>query len=79
MKLAHIDLTLILVAHALVCRSQQGDEMDEMDCIGAEADDTEMEFIRNISETEIVNSENLLAAFVPLIVHICSSPNKYVL
>jgi len=44
-----------------------------MDVIGAEADDSEMEFVRNVCETEIVNGPSLLTAFTPLIVHICSS------
>jgi condensin complex subunit 1 len=50
-----------------------GGEEDEMDCIGAEADDAEVEFIRNVCETEVVNGDTLLDAFTPLVVHICSS------
>ena len=54
-----------------------GGEDDEMDCIGAEADDTEVEFVRKVCETEVVDSANLLSAFVPLVVHVCSNPSRY--
>lgn len=33
--------------------NRQGGEDDDMDCIGAEADDTEIEFIRNVSQYSI--------------------------
>ena len=48
-----------------------------MDIIGAQADDEEQDFIRNVCEKEILSEENLLGLFAPLIVDICSSPIKY--
>ena len=52
------------------------DDGDDLEAIGAEADDRELEMIRNVCETEIVNGENLLASFVPLVVHVLNNPNR---
>ena len=48
-----------------------------MDVIGAQADDEEQDFIRNVCEKETLSGENLLGMFAPLIIDICNSPNKY--
>uniref|UniRef100_A0A669CAY3 Condensin complex subunit 1 n=1 Tax=Oreochromis niloticus TaxID=8128 RepID=A0A669CAY3_ORENI len=48
---------------------------EELGLIGASAEDTEAELIRNICETELL--ENLLSAFLPLLVRVCSSPGRY--
>ena len=48
-----------------------------MDVIGAQADDEEQDFIRNVCEKEVLSGENLLGMFAPLIIDICSSPAKY--
>ena len=58
----------------------EDDDQDEI--VGAEADDAEAEFIRSVCEKEVVSSSgtaagNLLAAFAPVIVDVCSNPNKY--
>ncbi|XP_021926834.1 condensin complex subunit 1 isoform X2 [Zootermopsis nevadensis] len=58
-------------------RQEPSDGDDEMGVVGAVADDQEAEYIRNICENDIVSSENLLAALSPLVVTICSNPNKY--
>ncbi|XP_053700032.1 condensin complex subunit 1 [Synchiropus splendidus] len=50
---------------------------DELGLIGASADDNEAELIKNICETELLAEENLLSAFLPLLVRVCSSPGRY--
>ncbi|KAM9310298.1 condensin complex subunit 1 isoform 1-T2 [Pholidichthys leucotaenia] len=50
---------------------------DELGLIGATAEDTEAELIRNICETELLAGDNLLSAFLPLLVKVCSSPGRY--
>uniref|UniRef100_A0AAX7USB4 Condensin complex subunit 1 n=1 Tax=Astatotilapia calliptera TaxID=8154 RepID=A0AAX7USB4_ASTCA len=47
---------------------------EELGLIGASAEDTEAELIRNICETELLN---LLSAFLPLLVRVCGSPGRY--
>uniref|UniRef100_A0A667WNX3 Condensin complex subunit 1 n=1 Tax=Myripristis murdjan TaxID=586833 RepID=A0A667WNX3_9TELE len=47
---------------------------EELGLIGASAEDTEAELIRKICETELLN---LLSAFLPLLVKVCSSPGRY--
>uniref|UniRef100_A0A8C1EYL3 Condensin complex subunit 1 n=1 Tax=Cyprinus carpio carpio TaxID=630221 RepID=A0A8C1EYL3_CYPCA len=49
---------------------------EELGLVGASAEDTEVEFIRKICETELL-SGNMLSAFLPLLVKVCSSPGKY--
>ena len=53
-----------------------GDD-DDMGVVGAEADDAEAEFIRNVCEKEIMYGSTLLATMTPLITSICSNPSKY--
>lgn len=50
---------------------------EELGLIGASAEDTEAELIRNICETELLAEENLLSAFLPLLVRVCGSPGRY--
>ncbi|CAK6966208.1 condensin complex subunit 1 [Scomber scombrus] len=50
---------------------------EELGLIGASAEDTEAEIIRKICETELLAEENLLCAFLPLLVRVCSSPGRY--
>uniref|UniRef100_A0A8C4GE64 Condensin complex subunit 1 n=1 Tax=Dicentrarchus labrax TaxID=13489 RepID=A0A8C4GE64_DICLA len=53
---------------------------EELGLIGASAEDTEAELIRKICETELLagnEQENLLCAFLPLLVRVCSSPGRY--
>ncbi|KAM4581125.1 condensin complex subunit 1 isoform 2-T3 [Odontesthes bonariensis] len=50
---------------------------EELGLIGASAEDTEAELIRKICETELLAEENLLSAFLPLLVRVCSSPGRY--
>uniref|UniRef100_A0A671PDE0 Condensin complex subunit 1 n=1 Tax=Sinocyclocheilus anshuiensis TaxID=1608454 RepID=A0A671PDE0_9TELE len=49
---------------------------EELGLVGASAEDTEVEFIRKICETELL-AGNMLSAFLPLLVKVCSSPGKY--
>ncbi|XP_031708530.1 condensin complex subunit 1 [Anarrhichthys ocellatus] len=50
---------------------------EELGLMGASAEDTEAELIRKICETELLAEENLLSAFLPLLVRVCSSPGRY--
>uniref|UniRef100_A0A672RRD6 Condensin complex subunit 1 n=1 Tax=Sinocyclocheilus grahami TaxID=75366 RepID=A0A672RRD6_SINGR len=50
---------------------------EELGLVGASAEDTEVEFIRKICETELLADGNMLSAFLPLLVKVCSSPGKY--
>ncbi|XP_072250130.1 condensin complex subunit 1 isoform X2 [Leuresthes tenuis] len=50
---------------------------EELGLIGASAEDTEAELIRKICETELLAEGNLLSAFLPLLVRVCSSPGRY--
>ncbi|KAI1885803.1 hypothetical protein AGOR_G00207550 [Albula goreensis] len=50
---------------------------EELGLVGASAEDTEAELIRKICETELLAEENLLSAFLPLLVRVCSSPGRY--
>ncbi|KAF7670129.1 hypothetical protein LDENG_00050230 [Lucifuga dentata] len=50
---------------------------EELGLIGASAEDTEAELIRKICETELLAEQNLLCAFLPLLVKVCSSPGRY--
>uniref|UniRef100_A0A671LUT6 Condensin complex subunit 1 n=1 Tax=Sinocyclocheilus anshuiensis TaxID=1608454 RepID=A0A671LUT6_9TELE len=49
----------------------------ELGLVGASAEDTEAEIIRKICETELLSEGNMLSAFLPLLVKVCSSPGKY--
>uniref|UniRef100_A0A672RV31 Condensin complex subunit 1 n=1 Tax=Sinocyclocheilus grahami TaxID=75366 RepID=A0A672RV31_SINGR len=50
---------------------------EELGLVGASAEDTEAEIIRKICETELLSEGNMLSAFLPLLVKVCSSPGKY--
>ncbi|NXY14960.1 CND1 protein, partial [Atrichornis clamosus] len=50
---------------------------EELGLVGATADDTEAELIRNICETELLDGKHLFSAFVPLVLKICNNPGLY--
>ena len=51
---------------------------DNLEVLGAEADDAEFEFIRNVCETEVVTaSDTLIPVFLPLVQDICANAVKY--
>ncbi|XP_061861785.1 condensin complex subunit 1 [Colius striatus] len=50
---------------------------EELDLVGASADDTEAELIRSICETELLDGNHLFSAFVPLVLKICNNPGIY--
>ncbi|XP_036311348.1 condensin complex subunit 1 isoform X1 [Pipistrellus kuhlii] len=50
---------------------------EEMGLVGATADDTEAELIRSICEMELLGGEQMLAAFVPLLLKVCNNPGLY--
>jgi len=64
------------LAHALET-PRTGGEDDEMGCVGAEADDAEAEFIRNVCEKEILSTECLLGSLASLLITVCSNPSRY--
>ncbi|XP_059114605.1 condensin complex subunit 1 isoform X1 [Peromyscus eremicus] len=50
---------------------------EELGLVGATADDTEAELIRSICEKELLDGNQVLAAFVPLMLKVCSNPGLY--
>nr|XP_048300079.1 condensin complex subunit 1 isoform X1 [Myodes glareolus] len=50
---------------------------EEMGLVGATADDTEAELIRGICEKELLDGNQVLAAFVPLLLKVCNNPGLY--
>ncbi|CAO2606618.1 Condensin complex subunit 1 [Lemmus lemmus] len=50
---------------------------EEMGLVGATADDTEAELIRCICEKELLDGNQVLAAFVPLLLKVCNNPGLY--
>eukprot|EP00061_Rhincodon_typus_P009549 g33137.t1 len=50
---------------------------DELGLTEASVDDTEAELVRRICDVELLDEHQLLSAFVPLIVRVCTSPGKY--
>ncbi|NXF08403.1 CND1 protein, partial [Smithornis capensis] len=50
---------------------------EELGLMGATAEDTEAELIRNICETELLDGRHLFSAFVPLVLKICNNPELY--
>lgn len=50
---------------------------EELGLVGATADDTEAELIRGICEKELLDGNQVLAAFVPLLLKVCNSPGSY--
>ncbi|KAL5112034.1 hypothetical protein TcWFU_004807 [Taenia crassiceps] len=52
---------------------------EEAALLGAVADDAEADYIRNVLNSEIVlEPDHLLSRLLPLVVHVCSHPSKYV-
>ncbi|XP_067833956.1 condensin complex subunit 1-like, partial [Heptranchias perlo] len=50
---------------------------EELGLAEASPEDTETELVRKICDVELLDDRQLLSAFVPLIVKICSNPGKY--
>ncbi|XP_030391299.1 condensin complex subunit 1 isoform X4 [Gopherus evgoodei] len=56
---------------------------EDLGLVGASADDTEAELIRNICDTELLDvflptaGKQLLSAFIPLVLKICNNPGLY--
>ncbi|XP_042130065.1 condensin complex subunit 1 isoform X2 [Peromyscus maniculatus bairdii] len=50
---------------------------EELGLVGATADDTEAELIRSICEKELLDGNQVLAAFVPLLLKVCNNPGLY--
>ena len=44
--------------------------------MGAEADDTEAEYIRSVCEKNTVTGDNLLALFAPLVIEMCTNTSN---
>ncbi|XP_055465377.1 condensin complex subunit 1 [Psammomys obesus] len=50
---------------------------EELGLVGATADDTEAELVRSICEKELLDGNQVLAAFVPLLLKVCNNPGLY--
>ncbi|XP_029436445.1 condensin complex subunit 1 [Rhinatrema bivittatum] len=50
---------------------------EELGLVGASADDIEAELIRKICDTEILEGQQCLSTFVPLLLKICSNPGRF--
>ncbi|XP_019404499.1 PREDICTED: condensin complex subunit 1 isoform X2 [Crocodylus porosus] len=50
---------------------------EDLGLVGASADDTEAELIRNICETELLDEKQLFCTFIPLVLKICNNPLVY--
>ncbi|XP_036036921.1 condensin complex subunit 1 isoform X2 [Onychomys torridus] len=50
---------------------------EELGLVGATADDTEAELIRSICEKELLDGDQVLAAFIPLLLTVCNNPGLY--
>ncbi|XP_032069968.1 condensin complex subunit 1 isoform X1 [Thamnophis elegans] len=59
------------------CTGNDTNLEEDLGLVGASAEDTEMELIRSICETELLDGKQLLSAFVPLILKICNNPGLY--
>uniref|UniRef100_A0A8C6Y588 Condensin complex subunit 1 n=1 Tax=Naja naja TaxID=35670 RepID=A0A8C6Y588_NAJNA len=87
-QLVHLELS---ISNELRRRRVLGEERDtkeqrtgndttmeeDLGLVGASAEDTEMELIHTICETELLDGKQLLSAFVPLVVKICNNPGLY--
>ncbi|XP_051011344.1 condensin complex subunit 1 [Acomys russatus] len=50
---------------------------EELGLVGATADDTEAELVRSICEQELLEGNQVLAAFIPLLLKVCNNPGVY--
>ncbi|XP_059576393.1 condensin complex subunit 1 isoform X3 [Alligator mississippiensis] len=50
---------------------------EDLGLVGASADDTEAELVRNICETELLDEKQLFSTFMPLVLKICNNPLVY--
>ena len=50
---------------------------EELGLAGAAAEDAEADYIRRITETELLRGENLLGLLRPLLVSVCKNQVKY--
>uniref|UniRef100_A0A670ZQ92 Condensin complex subunit 1 n=1 Tax=Pseudonaja textilis TaxID=8673 RepID=A0A670ZQ92_PSETE len=64
-------------ASTVKCTGNDTTMEEDLGLVGASAEDTEMELIRTICETELLDGKQLLSAFVPLVVKICNNPGLY--
>ncbi|KAG8435743.1 hypothetical protein GDO86_013621 [Hymenochirus boettgeri] len=50
---------------------------EELGLVGASADDIEAELIRKICDTELLDGQQYLSAFLPLVLRVCNNPGRY--
>ncbi|XP_068115007.1 condensin complex subunit 1 [Hyperolius riggenbachi] len=60
-------------------KSKGNDSMaeEDMGLAGASADDVDAELIQKICETELLNSQQYLSAFLPLVLRVCKNSGKF--
>ncbi|XP_073409040.1 condensin complex subunit 1 [Dendrobates tinctorius] len=52
-------------------------EEEDMGLVGASADDAEAEIIQRVCDKELLNGQQYLSAFLPLVLRVCKSSGKY--
>lgn len=50
---------------------------EELMLTGATADDPEVELIKRLCETELLEETNMFGKFVPIILDVCHNPSHY--
>ncbi|XP_072280070.1 condensin complex subunit 1 isoform X2 [Pyxicephalus adspersus] len=61
-------------------RKSKGNESmgeEDMGLVGASADDADAELIQKICENELLNTQQYLSAFLPLVLKVCKNSGKY--
>ncbi|KAG9471307.1 hypothetical protein GDO78_015246 [Eleutherodactylus coqui] len=59
-------------------KSKANESMDEdLGLVGASADDTEAELIQQVCDKELLNGQQYLSAFLPLVLRVCKNSGKY--
>ncbi|XP_056386755.1 condensin complex subunit 1 isoform X1 [Hyla sarda] len=52
-------------------------EEEDMGLVGASADDAEAELIQRVCDKELLNGQQYLSAFLPLVLRVCKNTGKY--
>ncbi|XP_075468792.1 condensin complex subunit 1 isoform X2 [Ascaphus truei] len=50
---------------------------EDLGLVGASADDLEAELIRKICDSELLDGQQYLSAFLPLVIRVCNNPGRY--
>ncbi|XP_069836022.1 condensin complex subunit 1 isoform X2 [Dendropsophus ebraccatus] len=58
-------------------KANESMEEEDMGLVGASADDAEAELIQRVCDKELLNAQQYLSAFLPLILRVCKNTGKY--